>query len=233
MRWCRRARPDHRRIPEPARRTSTRAAVSRRAACPRCNATASGHRTHQFLRRPLGPACCWRKRCANSPAISAPEVLGHEMKFFPRPQREHMRPSTESCCTWRRRLGGIHVEVVVGIVVVRAPSTRPTPGRRAATPPLWPAPAAASRARPPSCSTTVITTERVQEWRRTSRDAATHTIRGIAGSSGVAEGPARVILDVDQLTDVRDGEILVAPFTQPAGRPCSAESQRLSPTPAE
>lgn len=64
-----------------------------------------------------------------------------------------------------------------------------------------------------------ITTERVQEWRRTSRDAATHTIRGIAGSSGVAEGPARVIFDVDELIDVRQGEVLVAPFTSTSWTP--------------
>ena len=58
-----------------------------------------------------------------------------------------------------------------------------------------------------------ITTERVQEWLQTSDGTASDTIPGIAGSPGVVEGPARVILNVQQLDDLQDGEILVAPFT--------------------
>lgn len=40
-------------------------------------------------------------------------------------------------------------------------------------------------------------------------------LRGVAGSPGVVEGPARVILSVDQLASVRDGEVLVCPVTAP------------------
>ncbi len=64
-----------------------------------------------------------------------------------------------------------------------------------------------------------ITTERVQEWRRASGEATTEAICGIAGSSGVAEGAARVICDVEQLADVQDGEILIAPFTSTSWTP--------------
>jgi pyruvate,water dikinase len=64
-----------------------------------------------------------------------------------------------------------------------------------------------------------ITTERVQEWLRTSADAPTGTLIGIAGSPGSVEGIARVILDVGQLADVQDGEILVAPFTSASWTP--------------
>jgi pyruvate,water dikinase len=63
-----------------------------------------------------------------------------------------------------------------------------------------------------------ITTERVQSWLRESGDV-TDTMCGIAGSPGVVEGVARVIFDVAQLTDIRDGEILVAPFTSTSWTP--------------
>jgi pyruvate, water dikinase len=63
-----------------------------------------------------------------------------------------------------------------------------------------------------------ITTERVQEWASDStRDGATLT--GFAGSSGTAEGPARVILEVGRLSELEPGEILVAPVTSPSWTP--------------
>ena len=42
---------------------------------------------------------------------------------------------------------------------------------------------------------------------------------GAAASPGVAEGPARVVRDVDQIVDVRDGEILVCTVTSPGWAP--------------
>lgn len=63
-----------------------------------------------------------------------------------------------------------------------------------------------------------ITTERVQNWLRASGEAD-ETIHGIAASPGVVEGPARVIFDVEQLADIQDGEILVAPFTPTSWTP--------------
>ena len=44
-------------------------------------------------------------------------------------------------------------------------------------------------------------------------------LHGICGSPGVAEGPARVILSEDQLSEVRPGEILVAATTSPSWTP--------------
>jgi pyruvate,water dikinase len=64
-----------------------------------------------------------------------------------------------------------------------------------------------------------ITTERVQAWLDISEGDVADTITGIAGSPGVVEGAARVILDVDQLGEIRDGEILVAPFTSTSWTP--------------
>jgi pyruvate,water dikinase len=63
-----------------------------------------------------------------------------------------------------------------------------------------------------------ITTERVQEWLRAAGEAD-EVIRGIAGSPGIVEGFARVIFDVEQLADVQDGELLVAPFTSTSWTP--------------
>jgi pyruvate, water dikinase len=58
-----------------------------------------------------------------------------------------------------------------------------------------------------------ITTERVREWLASSTDPRSETVRGVAGSPGIAEGDARVILRAEQLGDLETGEILVAPFT--------------------
>jgi len=44
-------------------------------------------------------------------------------------------------------------------------------------------------------------------------------LSGFAASPGVAEGPARVIFSADQIGEVQDGEILVAPLTAPSWAP--------------
>jgi pyruvate,water dikinase len=63
-----------------------------------------------------------------------------------------------------------------------------------------------------------ITTERVREWASDDRDGGA-TLSGFAGSPGVAEGPARVIMDVERLGELEPGEILVAPVTSPSWTP--------------
>ncbi|HTX12864.1 MAG TPA: PEP-utilizing enzyme [Solirubrobacteraceae bacterium] len=63
-----------------------------------------------------------------------------------------------------------------------------------------------------------ITTERVREWAAEGRDSDT-TLTGFAGSPGVAEGTARVVMEVDRLTELEPGEILVAPVTSPSWTP--------------
>jgi pyruvate,water dikinase len=62
-----------------------------------------------------------------------------------------------------------------------------------------------------------ITSERVNEW--LSSDDGGGTLRGFAGSPGVAEGRARVILRADQLGELEQGEILVAPSTATSWTP--------------
>ena len=44
-------------------------------------------------------------------------------------------------------------------------------------------------------------------------------IYGVCGAPGIAEGPARVIMTYEQLKDVKPGEILVCPGTNPAWTP--------------
>ena len=43
--------------------------------------------------------------------------------------------------------------------------------------------------------------------------------RGTPGSPGVADGPARVIRDASEFGELRPGDVLVAPFTNPAWTP--------------
>jgi pyruvate,water dikinase len=63
-----------------------------------------------------------------------------------------------------------------------------------------------------------ITDERVQEWLSSDGDGP-ETFTGCPASAGVAEGSARVLLRVDQLGELEDGEILVAPVTSPSWTP--------------
>jgi pyruvate,water dikinase len=63
-----------------------------------------------------------------------------------------------------------------------------------------------------------ITTERVREWADPG-EADDATLTGFAGSPGVVEADARVIMDVEDLGDLEDGEILVAPVTSPSWTP--------------
>jgi pyruvate,water dikinase len=62
-----------------------------------------------------------------------------------------------------------------------------------------------------------ITTQRVQEWARA--EAGGSQLTGAAASPGVVEGPARVVIDVDEIAAVRDGDVLVCPITSPAWAP--------------
>jgi pyruvate,water dikinase len=62
-----------------------------------------------------------------------------------------------------------------------------------------------------------VTTQRVQEWARQRDDG--DELTGAAASPGEIEGPARVVRTVDEIGDVRDGEILVCSITSPAWAP--------------
>ena len=64
-----------------------------------------------------------------------------------------------------------------------------------------------------------ITGERIREWLSAADDESGRTLTGAAGSPGVAEGRARVIVHADQLAELEEGEILVAPSTSPSWTP--------------
>lgn len=63
-----------------------------------------------------------------------------------------------------------------------------------------------------------ITTEQVAQWLGSDEDGSTG-LKGMAASGGVVEGKARVIFSPDQLNELVDGEILVAPVTAPSWGP--------------
>ena len=63
-----------------------------------------------------------------------------------------------------------------------------------------------------------ITTEQVQQW--LGADSGNkNELKGMAASGGVVEGKARVIFSPDQLGELEQGEILVAPVTAPSWGP--------------
>jgi pyruvate,water dikinase len=67
-----------------------------------------------------------------------------------------------------------------------------------------------------------ITTERVKDWLASAHGARTGVLTGLAASPGGVEGPARVILRPDQLGQLEEGEILVAPSTSTSWTPVFA-----------
>ena len=64
-----------------------------------------------------------------------------------------------------------------------------------------------------------ITGESVKQWLGAGDGDGGGGLKGFAASSGVAEGPARVIFSADQIGEVQAGEILVAPLTAPSWAP--------------
>jgi pyruvate, water dikinase len=62
-----------------------------------------------------------------------------------------------------------------------------------------------------------VTSDSVKTWLGAPEGAGELT--GMAASPGTAEGPARVVYTADDIGDVRDGEILVAPITAPSWAP--------------
>src|SRR5204863_1281393 len=63
-----------------------------------------------------------------------------------------------------------------------------------------------------------VTPQRLADWARAA--GGDHAqLSGAPASAGTAEGRARVVRDVDEIGDVRDGEILVCTITSPAWAP--------------
>lgn len=63
-----------------------------------------------------------------------------------------------------------------------------------------------------------ITSDTVKEWLTSSdaTDGGPLTLRGVAGSPGLVEGPVRIVRHVDDLKRVQEGDVLVCPATSPA-----------------
>ena len=64
-----------------------------------------------------------------------------------------------------------------------------------------------------------ITQERIESWLNPPVDE----LVGVAASSGLVEGTARVLTDVNQIGELREGEILVCPVTAPSWAPVFAK----------
>ena len=64
-----------------------------------------------------------------------------------------------------------------------------------------------------------VSMERVQGWLEPPDGPGARTLVGASGSPGAAEGLARVILRADQLGELEEGEILVAPSMSPSWTP--------------
>jgi pyruvate,water dikinase len=64
-----------------------------------------------------------------------------------------------------------------------------------------------------------ITSDSVAAWLNAGGSGEEGVLSGFAASPGVAEGPARVIATADQVSQIEDGEILVAPITAPSWAP--------------
>jgi pyruvate,water dikinase len=64
-----------------------------------------------------------------------------------------------------------------------------------------------------------ITRESLDAWLNADGDADSNEIRGFAASSGVAEGPARVVKSVEEIARLRKGDILVCQVTNPTWAP--------------
>jgi phosphohistidine swiveling domain-containing protein len=62
-----------------------------------------------------------------------------------------------------------------------------------------------------------VTTQRVQDWAHAEDGGGRLT--GTAASPGVVEGVARVVIHVEEIAGVRDGDVLVCPITSPAWAP--------------
>jgi pyruvate,water dikinase len=64
-----------------------------------------------------------------------------------------------------------------------------------------------------------ITSETLESWSSTAEAGHEKEIVGFAASPGVVEGVARVLRNVNDIGQIREGEILVCPVTAPSWGP--------------
>jgi pyruvate,water dikinase len=70
-----------------------------------------------------------------------------------------------------------------------------------------------------------ITSEKLRTWSATPEK--TKKLEGFPASKGLREGKARVIRDIDRLSEVQEGEILVCPTTSPSWGPVFSKVQAI------
>ena len=70
-----------------------------------------------------------------------------------------------------------------------------------------------------------ITSETLQSWSTPPSELAANEIHGYAASSGVVEGTARVVRDMDDFESIQPGDILVCPITHPSWSPLFSKIQ--------
>ena len=70
-----------------------------------------------------------------------------------------------------------------------------------------------------------ITQDTIESWYSQASSGNEREVRGYAASSGVVEGTARVLRDVNEIGQIRDGEILVCPVTAPSWAPGVRQDQ--------
>jgi len=64
-----------------------------------------------------------------------------------------------------------------------------------------------------------ITRESLDNWLRADGGADSNEVRGFAASSGVVEGPARIVKSADEISRLKKGDILVCQITNPTWAP--------------
>jgi len=64
-----------------------------------------------------------------------------------------------------------------------------------------------------------ITRESLNQWLSASGDVTSNEVKGFAASSGVVEGPARVVRSVEEISRLQKGDVLVCQVTNPTWAP--------------
>ena len=64
-----------------------------------------------------------------------------------------------------------------------------------------------------------ITRESLDTWLAADSTAGSNEVRGFAASSGIAEGPARIVKSVEEISRLKKGDILVCQITNPTWAP--------------
>ena len=64
-----------------------------------------------------------------------------------------------------------------------------------------------------------ITRESLNTWLEADKGGNSHEVKGFAASSGVVEGPARIVKSVEEISRLKSGDILVCQVTNPTWAP--------------